>query len=346
MDCGELSNLISKVLRPLDDARTEEFYKYIIFTGDGIVSYNDRICVFIKHRTNLECALPAKKFYSVLPKSGKADLFVDAGKLVIKTDNTTAKINVVKVPELMESVKSMGIKKKRKWKTTPPDFMRALNMCYPSASKEMNEPAMSCVSINDDVVAATDEVRISEYVMEHGIDEEVLIPAKSIRELIMYEGLSLYCIKDRWIYFTDESKKRKFCARIITAEFPDYKEHFDFDPITTITFPIKATVEAIRYVAPMAIEDEHGFSWMEVKMKKKNINFLTKDPDIGEATSDVVLRKALKKRVPTFTINPGFLMHIIRDAHKMVLGEDRAKFETENFTHLIALLHDQDDEDE
>lgn len=337
MDCGELSNLVAKVLSPLDDARTEDFYKYIIFTGDGIVSYNDRMCIFIKHLVGLECALPAKKFYSVLPKSGEADLSVQRGQLVIETETTTAKVATVDVPELMESVKSMKIKKKRVWKETPSDLMTALAMCYPSASKEMNEPAMTCVYINDRIVTATDEVRISEYKLDNGIDKEILLPAKSVAELIMYDGLSQYCIEDRWIYFTDERKSRKFCARLINAEFPEYKEHFDFKPITTVSMPVKETLEAVRYVAPMAVEDDHGFTWMKVKMDKKEVMFTTQDPDVGEATATAPLRKAVR-RVPPFHINPGFLIHIIKDAHKMIIGADRAKFETENFTHLIALF--------
>lgn len=336
MDCGELSNLVAKVLSPLDDARTEDFYKYIIFTGDGIVSYNDRMCIFIKHLVGLECALPAKKFYSVLPKSGEAEMSVQRGKLVIETGTTTAKIATVDVPELMESVKSMKIKKRREWKETPSDLMTALAMCYPSASKEMNEPAMTCVYINDDIVTATDEVRISEYKLDTGIGEEILLPAKSVAELIMYDGLTRYCIEDRWIYFTDELKSRKFCARLINTEFPEYQQHFDFNPIATVSMPVKETLEAIRYVAPMAVEDEHGFAWMEVRLDKKKATFITEDPDVGEATATAPLRKA--RRVQPFHINPGFLIHIIKDAHKMIIGEDRAKFETENFTHLIALL--------
>ncbi len=339
MDCGELSNQVAKVLSPLDDARTEDFYKYIIFTGDGIVSYNDRICIFIKHPTDLVCALPAKKFYSVLPKSGDAELSVQSGKLVIKTRSTTAKVATVDVPELMESVKSMKIKKKRVWKETPSDLMAALAMCYPSASKEMNEPAMTCVSIHDTVVAATDEVRISEYRLETGIGRKILIPAKSVAELIMYDGLTQYCIEDRWIYFTDRTKSRKFCARLINAEFPDYHRHFDFESIGIVSMPVKETLEAVRYVAPMAVEDEFGFAWMEVKLDRKKATFTTQDPDVGEATATAPLRKAVQ--VPPFNINPGFLIHIIKDAHKMIIGEDRAKFETENFTHLIALFKEE-----
>lgn len=337
MDCGELSTLVLNVLRPLDDSRTEDFYKYIIFTGDGIVSYNDRICVYIRYKSNLECALPAKKFYEIMPKTGEADIVINEGKLIISTSSTTAKINITHAPDLIESVKSMRLKKKRDWKELPADFFKALNMCYPSASKEMNEPAMTCVYINDDIVAATDEVRISEYKMEEGIGEEILIPAKTVQELVLYDNLSKYCVAGNWIYFTDRTKSRKFCSRLITSEFPEYNENFDFDEKQSLTLPVKDTVEAVRYVSPMALEDEHGFSTMKIIAQKKELKFITNDPDVGEATAVVKLRNKMSKKITIF-INPGFLVHIIRDAHSMIIGEDRAKFETDNFTHLIALM--------
>lgn len=340
MDCGELSDLILKVLRPLEDARTDDFYKYIIFTKDGIVSYNDRICVYIKYSSELECALPAKKFYAVLPKTGEAEIKLEGSKLVIKTHRTTAKVNTVHAPDLIDSVKSMKLKKKRDWSDLPEDFMKAMNMCYPSASKEMNEPAMTCVSIKDNTVVATDDVRISEYIMDSGIDEEVLIPAKTVSELVMYDNLTKFCTFGNWIYFTDDTKSRKFCARLVDAELDEYKQNFEFEVVNTLTLPVKETVEAVRYVAPMAVEDEHGYPWMKMTAKKKSIVFTTNDPNAGEASSTVKLRNKVKKTT-TIYINPGFLTHIIRDAHTMKIGVGRAKFETSNFTHLVALMKEE-----
>jgi len=340
MDCGELSTLILKVLRPLEDARTDDFYKYVIFTKDGIVSYNDRICVYIKYKSDLECVLPAKKFYAVLPKTGEAEIKVVGSKLVMKTPRTTAKVNTVDAPDLIDSIKSMKLKKKRNWEVLPEDFMKAMNMCYPSASKEMNEPAMTCVSISDDVVVATDDVRISEYKMESGIDQEILIPAKTVSELVMYDNLTHFCVFGNWIYFTDSTKSRKFCARIVDAELGEHTENFDFKVVNTLKLPVQETVEAVRYVAPMAVEDEHGYPWMKMTAKKKMITFTTNDPNAGEASSTVKLRSKVKKS-STIYINPGFLTHIIRDAHTMEIGVDRAKFKTDNFTHLVALMKEE-----
>ena len=329
----KLIDILIKIKPGLSNKAIIEETGHFIFTDNQIVTYNERICISYPFKTDFSCSVAADQFFKILNgiKADKFNLDFEENKIKIKSKGLNASLATMTGENIIEMISAIDMNKENK-KSLPEDFIEAITMCLFSVSKDLTNPAMTCLFINGKNIASTDDLRISEYTMKSKIDESILLPASSTVQLIKYSFDAYSISKDNnWISFFDNDDLC-FCCRLIEGEFPDYKgliQDFESEEIE-LPKDIKSMIETVAISAEGEIEIEK-----EIEIRIEDGLFLLKGQ--GKISKIEVYSKTKIKSITAFKINPFFMSKIIDHTHSMFLGEGKALFKSGEFRHVIAL---------
>lgn len=331
----ELIKILTMIKPGLSNKAIIEETTHFIFTGKQIVTYNDRICILYPFKTDFSCSIPADQFFKILNgvKVDKIKIDFEEDKIKIKSKGLNASLSTMSGENIIEMISVIDIDKmKADKKSLPEDFKEAITMCLFSVSKDLTNPAMTCLFINKNNIASTDDLRISEYAMKAKIKESILLPASSAVQLIKY-SFDEYSVSEdnNWISFFNK-EGLCFCCRLIEGEFPDYKgliQDFESEEIE-LPKEIKSMIETAAISADGETDIEK-----EIEIKFEDGLILLKGQ--GKISKIETYSKAKIKDNITFKINPFFMSKIIDHTHSMFLGEGKALFKSGEFRHIIAL---------
>jgi hypothetical protein len=121
-------------------------------------------------------------------------------------------------PSVMSHVKTLtagGKWKDLPWKVLPKNFTEGLNLCKFSC----NRSALSGIYVRDNIMVATDELRINWSEMEDKI-EPFWIADPAVGELMGMSGLKESALTDSWIHFRAEDGTVFSCKRLQDAKYP------------------------------------------------------------------------------------------------------------------------------
>lgn len=329
----DLLKALSLVSSGLKQTNIIEQSSHFIFQDNHIITYNDSVSVVIPFEHDLKCSISSSEFLSIL-KGLKAKILLlkqKTNKIFIKTQSTKAELACVVDGSINDYIDSLELQKKRKWKKLTEDFFQGLKMCMFSASKDESVPYLTCLNVNKDSVYSTDDLRISKYNLTSPIKDSFLIPANAVKELLKYK-ITSYCLEDAWVYFKNEDGLI-FCSRIVVDEYPDVEAEFTFEG-KNITLPEKL-IDSITTASILAEGDSDIDKKIMVviddgKIKVKGEN------NLGWIESEIEMKEKTKIE---FEINPYHFSEILKMTQQMMVGEDRALFEMDNFKHLVALVN-------
>jgi DNA polymerase III sliding clamp (beta) subunit (PCNA family) len=307
---------------------------HFIFTGQEVVTYNDYICISHPLETDFQCSIKAEEFYKILQSMKEENIDIECNKdMLVKINGKSSRagLTAMKEGKIDEYIKQLDIKSIRGWTSLPKDFIQGIYLCMFSVSKDMTSGALSCISIKDTYIASSDDLRISQYVMESGLKKEILIPLQSVVELVKYQ-VTKFNLTDAWIHFkTDEGLI--FSSRIVKDNFPDISAFFALEG-AKIELPkeLQSVLSLIKIVVEDAVDiiDQK----VEIIIKKNQIT-CRGEGKIGWAEQDIPC--SYKGKDIKFSVNPLFLTQILNKSTKVIIGEGKALFELDNFKHIMVL---------
>ena len=314
---------------------------HYFFTGTHIITYNDKICISVPFEIDSKpFSIKAVDFYKVIQgiKEETFNYNIDDNAFLIKAKKTKAKIKInTEDFMLKEMFDKLDIPSKKPTALKDPkSFKKGMNLCKYSTSQSAHDIILFCVYFAPDMIASTDNYRVSIYNIKEKI-KPFLLPVTVIDELAKFEFEAIH-VGDNWVYFFCEDEV-VFAARRIAGEFKDVKGAVkSANVISTINLP-ESLPYVLKDLEAMAKEDEKivFFSIKKNSMSikaEKELGWLMKKIDIeydGENLS--------------FHINMSFLFRIVTRLQEMKVCEDRILFEMDNFIHMIS-LHDNDEETE
>jgi DNA polymerase III sliding clamp (beta) subunit (PCNA family) len=333
-----LENILPALNRNSFVGHSNEF----IFTGRQIVGYSDQICISFPFKTDFSFSLPAEEFYKIISNIDvdALDINIKESKLEIKGKGLKSNINCNVDESILDVIDALGIPKaKKESKELHKDFIEALKFCVFSASKDLQQEGLRCISIDNKFITSTDGYRISQYKIKNKFEFPFLIPASSVGELIKYDVNKYFISKDKnWIYFFND--EISFCARLINTEFPSCIKLFNgFNEDIEIKIPkgINKIIEAAEILASgeKRIDKEIQVGIFKDRWECKGQN------DFGDIVREIAfVSKGIKEKGIKFNINPYFLKDIILKVETMFYSDDGKKilFKNNDFKHVIALL--------
>lgn len=306
-----------------------EQYKYIIFDGEYIKTFNGKICVFFPFKTDFICAVPSNELIRIIKGMHDEEISLEIinNQFIISSENVDSGLNT------MKDVDDCDMGPLPRLFRLPEDFKQALDLCSFCCSTDVTDP-LNGVYVKGDNVYGSDDIRISHCKIGKELKFPFLIPLESVLSLKDFNIIK-YGFNEGWIFFKDLDGSF-FCSRLIDQDYnEDPSEFFEFEG-KEIIFPdgMKEMVEKVLVLVEgdSDIEKKINVVISEGKLTCKASN------DKGWINTHVVV--PIDKDI-TFSINPLFFIQILNKVEVAVIGEDRILFETEKFKHLIALHQEE-----
>lgn len=330
----ELIDVLVAVKPGLAQKAILEQATHFIFTGRHIVTYNDRICVGHPFACDFSCSVPAQEFYSILNRMNDEyiNLIFDEGKLKLEGDKVQALLVTDMGQNILPFIASLDLETyKKQSRSVPQDFVDAIKFCSFSASRNMSSLVLACLFIHDDLVAATDDLRISEYKMKDDMGCSMLLPAAIVTDLIKYPIVKFAINKEgNWVYFFTDAEA-VFCCRLVDGEFPDYSPFLEGIDKDCIELP--DDIDYLIESASILCEDGDRNQDIEIVIQKGKLKCKGQNK-AGWIQSQSRVRTQLSTK---FTISASFFLDILKYSRNMYFDETKALFKSETFRHVIAL---------
>lgn len=306
-----------------------EFGKYLFFLKDKAFAYNGAMSIVLSYKSDVEFAVPAVEFTKFLEKVKAEEIELTIGESIdIKAGKATA--SFAKNDFILNKAKELPLQIPESFDALPKDFVQAMKMCQYSVGKDKSFEALTYLYIHKNRAASTDNYRVSQYLMDNELQNDLYIPGEALRYLISYD-VNEYKLADGAIYFKGKDNA-VFITRTSNLPFPAYESYMEGTG-TELEFP-----ESMKDMVDTASVTVDGLVEVDKNVKIeifKNVIKVHSENEIGKV---VVEEKIATDTEASILINPAFLSTILDITRKVTLCENRMIFSTNNFKHVVALL--------
>jgi DNA polymerase III subunit beta len=299
-----------------------------------------------------ETTIPSKLFTNYINylKDDKVDITIEQGDIIIKTDDSTTKINGIpssEFPPIPTIEKEGGLSIKAQ------DLKRAIHQVVFAAATNTTRPVLAGVYFsvvkNQPKMVATDSYRLAEKtikVSKSSGDISCIIPARTILEL----GFILDSIKeDEEIDFVISKNQVlfsvgavKLVSRLIEGQFPNYEQIIPKSTKTKIHFDTEKLMLVLKRINIFAKENNNKII---LKTNENDVVITTETTQYGEG--EITLKVKIEGEKNEIALNSQFLLDVLNNigAQEIILGMGekitpitiRPK-EKDDYTHIIMPL--------
>jgi len=312
-----------------------------VFTGTGLFTYNDLLCIAYPLESGLDVSIPSEEFYKIVKrlKKGILTLNVANQKLKLRAKNTTAELAVITETELPGFIGRIKIppKTSKKWKDLPEELVEGMLWCSFTAMKSNVIPTLSGIYVTGNMVLTSDELRVSKYTLEKTSPFTFLLPHETFKTIESFEPSKFHVGKD-WAFFMNDAGVI-VCSRVLPAESYPHTElsaQFSIGRSKALTLPndLLTALDLGEVLAEGGIPEEKR---VDLEIKSKQIIVSSSKAETGSITTKVKFDGDIKTPIKV-TINPIHLKDVLQSAAKVRFGTDRALFSAGPFSHLVSLF--------
>jgi len=294
------------------------------FIEGKVVTYNDEIS--LSHPVeglDITGAVQAAELYELLRKIKQDDIeiSVEDNEIQIKAGKATAGLTLhqeIKLP--LEEIGEAG-----KWKTIPEGFLNAVKMSIYSTGKNLGEPLLTCVHVNENgYIEGSDGLRIIRYQINKMPVKTFLIPYGSASEVVKLNPIKIAEGKG-WIHFKTEKGTIMSC-RIFEEAYP---ETSGFLKVNGVCFVFPQGINDILDRAMVFSSDT-----VNIKLDKKKIS-IKSESEAGWFEESANVR--YEDKALSFIIAPVLLKNILSETLNCTYDEKLLKFEGENWVYVAAI---------
>lgn len=294
------------------------------FHGDSIVTYNDFISVSIPFESGLHGSVKADDLFRLLDKidAKHISLSMEGNEILISAGKAKAGLSLSEkiLPSVMVESEFLEISK---------DFIAGLRFCYFSAGQDMTRPHLTCVHVQGNKISSSDNLRITQVVLESAAPVDFMLSAKAVD---FFSGYNFtHVAKDMaWIHFAEEDSGLILSVRLMAGELIQVDQFFEIEgPIIEFPAGLAEVIERSKIMT-------EGDSVMDLQIRltlsdgklvckgQKATGWVEEEVDLDYSGKPISL-----------SINPLFLLDILAKTNKMMIGESLCMFWGENFRHAM-----------
>ncbi len=334
MDRKELLRILENIKPGITSNDTTSLMAYFYFSGEDVISYNNKISVQYPLKTDFSLFIKASDLHKILSKltADTVTLSEKDNKLNIKCATLNADLATVQDEETAARIET--VKKSLKgaeWKQLPTNFCEAILLCSLTASNSESEGTLTCVNVDGQDCISSDNKRISHSIMDTPVDQ-MFIRASEVKNLIGMNPME-YAIQKSWIHFKND-EGCIFSIIKTKGEYPEFLEFFEFEG-NTIKLPKKiaegmdiASIFTNDTDPVVSVKISKGAIFISVRSEAGTVKYRTKLDYSGDDF--------------TFSINPEFLKQMMSHSSYVTIGEGKTKITTEdgNYSMVTSLYAD------
>lgn len=327
-----LLGVLQRAQPGLDAKESTEQSNAFIFKDGKVYTFNDEIAVQIPFEVDFEGAVVASPLIQLLSKLEDEVITIKpkGGQLRITGGERRGAVTMeAKIALPMEDLDSA-----EEWVDLPEDWKKALSIVVSSCSREDTKFELSCVHCAPEHVEACDNYQLTRWPIKSGVDRSFLLPASTVRVLLKYP-LEKISVTDNWAHFQDADGV-SFSCRAFFETFPDITTLLEVSgEETKLPSGIKeATERAEIFASDAASSGDILITLAEGEMTLKG------EGDCGwyEETK----QSKYKGDTLRFRIQPSLLKDLASRTRMCTIGDGRMKIETDDYSHVICLLADEE----
>lgn len=318
-----------------------EQLSHFIFTGDELVTFNNKMAVFFELSTPFACSVRADLFYKQVSKfkSEWITMELNGAKLTLKGDKkekSTISVllkNDAEIFKVLHAIQNDHVDCERI--AVPGNFGIGMAFASFSASSNTGQGVLQCVSIKDDLIHSSDNYRATQFQIDSPIQDEILLHrevAANLDNFIIRE----YSMGDNWVsFYCDDGVT--VSTRKIYGNYPNYSDAFDMDNWEVALLP-EDTEEAIDFVSVIISKEDKlkriGHVELVGTLLTVSTDKLTEASEKTVALVDCSVEESVE-----FFINLEFLKSILKHTHELHFNRETQQimFSDGNFRHIIRM---------
>ena len=325
----ELLNQLESVLPGLSTREIIEQSSCFVFKDKTVMTYNDEVACTQDSCLDIEGAVVAMPFVSILRKLKEKELEITLSdkqeELLIR--GKRKKIGIRMEADILLPVDS--IKQPKKWKKLPNDFANAVSIVQNCAGKDETKFALTCIHLYPKWLEACDGYQAARYKMKIDIEKSILIRKDSIKNIVPMDMTKFGETKD-WIHFKNSSGLVLSCRRWI-EEFPKLSKLLKVKGTPT-KFP-KGLIDAVEKAEIFSVENvENNQITIELKLNRLRIT--------GRGTSGYYQEtKNIKYRGQSisFRVASKLFADLVQHYSSCEITSDRLKVVTGKYSYVTVL---------
>lgn len=341
MKTQELIRILNIVLPAVEKKTVIAQHDHFVFMDKNVATYNGKI--FFSHPIdlNLNCSVNATDFMEVLKSIDSSDVSLthEENLLHVKSDDVKAELSTEVYEEsVVQSITSMNLAALdwEKAKKVPGEFIDGIDYCLYSVSTDANDiKNLHNIHVADEAIESSDGYRLSEYIMDGSIGDDVLIPGTSAAVLVKFNPRK-FIIKNGWMHLLDK-EDFVFSLRTGDGTFPEGYKLIDRARKTKMSLELPIELQnALGKFTNLSDGESKLYKFVKIEADGENIKCSTRKDSCK-----------IEKTVPydgnsksfSFFINPIFLADMMRKTRKIHINTEMnvALFEIGPFTHVVAL---------
>lgn len=300
-----------------------------VFVDNRVFTYNDEVAVSHPIKINLEGAVPAKEFSALINKikANEFELNIKENELLLKGSKAKAGLRLEK--KILLPIDAIG--EPEKWYELPETFIKGVNLCLFSASKNEAHAALTCIHIFDRFVESCDNHRITRYDMgkeaSKAFLQDLLIRAVVAKDIALNEPIE-YGITSGWLHFRNEEGVTFSCRHYEDMDYPEFDEFIEVEG-EEFTFP--AELHEVMDRASVMSEGDR------VSLILENGELLVCSEN-QSGWFEEAIESDYEGESLEFDIQPEFMNSLLKFKGSVVVGESALRFDSDNFIHVVQIM--------
>lgn len=273
---------------------------------------------------DLEVAAAGKEITELLLRMADDEVDILATKTEVLINGAKAKAGVALVVESGVPVRALA--KAQKWSPLPAGFTEALKTVLPSVGTDLTKPELGCVHLDEGVVEATDNFRLTRVKVDGLLFKDTLLPLGAAQAVSRF-GPESFARDGGWLHFLGTGGSRLSCA-VAEGDFPNLK-----DLAKASGEQVSFTDEASRALGRASVFMDSDKPVCLVRLS----NGLALVRGQGPAGwFEETLETGYSGKEVAFYIQPGFLSDMVGKGCKAEVTKNMLKFTLPGFVHCCV----------
>jgi len=333
-----LKDVLTALKPGLAKTKVVEQMSHFIFTGQDIVTYNDKILVSFPYETDFPFSISAEKFFGLVSNmsSPTIEVIQDGKSIKIEGKAIKAGIRTMQEDELGDSIQAVKDQAAEGgWQPLPEDFVEGVFLSSFSASSDESQGTATCVYAIGNMLYAGDRTRVSQFRMAQEVKEPFFLKAIVAPDISGYYVTEVTQSKS-WIHFRTEDGLN-FSTRKVVGQFPNYAPFFEKFEGDKLLLPGKELKEAIKTVTIIKKEDDPKGVIVKMMEGKLLCSYTTNE---GREWIEKEMELDYKGETVEIGMNAEFLSQVLEKAVEVIISPDRQRmlFQSDNFKHILSAM--------
>ena len=175
----------------------------------------------------------------------------------------------------------------------PKDFVQAMKMCQYSVGKDKSFEALTYLYIHKNRAASTDNYRVSQYLMESELKDDLYIPGEALKYLISYDVVE-YKLADGAIYFKGRQRCVHYSHR--KSSIPRVRKLYGRDKALSLNFPVamKDMVDTASVTVDGIVEVDKN---VKIEIANNNIKVHSEN-EVGKVVVEEKIDSSAEASIP------------------------------------------------